>query len=510
VEVRRALISVSDKSGLVPFARSLHEAGVELVSSGGTAAAIDEAGLPVRRVAEVTGAPEILGGRVKTLHPRIHGGILADTAQPDHAAELAEHGIEPFQLVVANLYPFAATLAAGASPPEVIEQIDIGGPAMIRAAAKNHAAVGVVTSPDQYDEVAAAVTAGGLDGELRRRMAREAFFLTAAYDAAIVQWMEQGPPGDALPERIVLPLRLHQELRYGENPHQRGGVYAEPGAGGWWARCHQLQGKPLSFNNLADAEAAWRLAADLVALGPAGVVVVKHTVASGAAVASDLPTAFAGAWAGDPLAAFGGVVAVNRPLDAATAGELAERFVEVIIAPEVPDEAAAVLAARKNLRLLAAPLPGPGLDLRRVDAGILVQARDEISLERSQWKVAGAVTPDPAQWADLALAWLVAAHTKSNAVVIAGGGAALGVGGGDQSRVGAAERAVVRAGERALGAVAASDAFFPFRDGVDVLAAAGVAAIIQPGGSVRDDEVVAAADGHGIAMVMTGRRHFRH
>ncbi len=506
VAVTRALLSVYDKDGLVEFATALAAEGVELVSSGGTAAALSDHGLEVTEVSTVTGSPEMLGGRVKTLHPAIHGGILADLAKPSHRDELAAAGIEPIQLVVSNLYPFSQTVERpGVTEAEAIEQIDIGGPAMIRAAAKNHRWVGVVTSPAQYAEVAEAVAAGGLPAELRRRLARAAFFHTAGYDAAVVGWLERG---DRLPERIVLPLERTRSLRYGENPHQEAATYRQVGAGpGWWDAARIHQGKELSFNNMLDAEAAWRLAAEFTQ--PA-VVVVKHTNPCGVAAAADLPAAFTAAWEGDPLSAFGSVIAMNRPLDAVTAGQVAERFVEVVIAPDVADDALAVLSDRTALRVLSAPPPtGADLDLRRIEHGMLVQRRDRVEA-REGWSVATQREPTPVEWGQLDFAWRVAAHVKSNAIVVARDSAAVGVGAGDQSRVGAAERALRQADDRAVGAVAASDAFFPFRDGLDLLAAAGVTAVVQPGGSRRDAEVIAAADEHGVAMVMTGMRHFRH
>lgn len=502
IPVKRALVSVWDKTGLVPFVERLVDAGVEIVSSGGTARAIAEAGLAVTEVADVTGAPEILGGRVKTLHPAIHGGILADPSLPGHAEDLTAEGIEAFQLVVCNLYPFEETVAdPDVTLAEAVEQIDIGGPAMTRAAAKNHAAVGIVTDPDQYDAVAAAVEAGGLDDGLRRELAREAFFRTASYDAAIVDYLEAGDRA-----RMVIPLRRAQELRYGENPHQPAVVYS---AGpGWWSKARQLQGKDLSFNNLVDAEAAWRLAADLPR--PAAVV-VKHTNACGVAVADDLSSAFATAWECDPLSAFGGVIALNAPLDGETSEAIAAKFVEIVIAPEVSAEAAAVLERKAALRVLEAPFPSADdLDFRRVEGGLLVQERDHLGEGPGEWEHVAGPVPDQALLDELWFAWVVCAHTKSNAIVITKDRAAIGVGAGDQSRVGAGARAVVKAGDRAHGAVAASDAFFPFRDGLDALAEAGVVAVVEPGGSKRDDEVIAAADEQGVTLMFTGRRHFRH
>ncbi len=509
--VKRALVSVWDKSGLVEFVGRLVAAGVEVVSSGGTASAIEAAGLPVTAVAAVTGAPEMLGGRVKTLHPRIHAGILADHGQADHQEDLMEQGIAPFELVVVNLYPFEATVAnPDVTAAEAIEKIDIGGPTMLRAAAKNHAWVGVVTSPDQYDEVAQAVEGGGLSDELRARLARAAFYRTAAYDAAIVGWLHRD---QTLPDRLVLAFETADDLRYGENPEQAAAVYRRPDGGGWWQRAEQLQGKAMSFNNYADTEAAWRLVSDLA---EPGVAVIKHTNAAGAAVRPTLAEAFTAAWECDPLAAFGGVVAVNTELDAATAELITAFFIEVVIAPAVSDEARALLAGKANLRVIGAPPPGRSdLDLRRLEHGMLAQQRELVPLAEAStwpedWSIVSARKPTAEEQADLAFAWVVAAHTKSNSIVVAANETAVGVGAGDQSRVGAAQRALAKAAERAAGGVAASDAFFPFRDGLDVLAAAGVTAVIEPGGSMRDDEVIAAADEHGMALVFTNRRYFKH
>jgi len=501
--VRRALLSVYNKTGLVEFARRLTACGVEIVSSGGTARHLTDAGIAVTAVSDVTGAPEMLGGRVKTLHPAIHGGVLADLRDPTHIADLEAAGVEPFELVVVNLYPFEETAAAGVSTAEIVEQIDIGGPTLIRAAAKNSLWVGVVTDPEQYSAVADAVEDGGLTAELRTALARRAFFRTAAYDAAIVAWMERG---EELPQRMVLAVERVQELRYGENPHQEAAVYAAPFSSGWWRASRQLQGKAMSFNNYVDAESAWRL---VHALPWTAVAVVKHTNACGAATAGTLVEAFTAAWACDPMSAFGSVIAVNVPVDGETAHALTERFVEVLVAPAVTDEARAELAARKNLRVLEAPAPhGVDFDLRRLEDGLLAQKRD--GSDQHAWEVPSERSPSDAEIADLRFAWAVASHAKSNAVVLARSGAAVGVGAGDQSRVGAADRAIAKAGDRAVGAAAASDAFFPFRDGIDVLAAAGVTAVIEPGGSVRDADIVDAVDEHGMALVFTGRRHFLH
>lgn len=496
IPVHRALISVHDKEGLIPLARSLVDAGVSIVSSGGTARALAEAGIPVGSVEEVTGSPEILGGRVKTLHPLIHGGILGRPDDEGDSADMARLGIEPFQLVVVNLYPFRETAASGAGREEVIENIDIGGPAMIRSAAKNHAHVGVVTSPADYEEVATAVGEGGLSDDLRRRLATEAFFHTASYDAAIVGWLGRD---------LVLPMRRVDDLRYGENPHQAASIFVEDGAAPWWKEATIHQGKEMSFNNYADAEAAWRL----VNSHPGAVAIVKHTNACGAAYGSSVAATFEKAWECDPLSAFGGVVAIDGLLDEATATAIASRFVEVVISREATPEALSVLAAKPAVRVLTASPPGTGdLDLRRIEDGFLAQARDSTTADT--WESVGRTALPDELRADLEFAWRVAMHTKSNAIVIVSDQAAVGVGAGDQSRVGAAERAVQRAGDRAAGAVAASDAFFPFRDGLDVLAKAGVRAVIEPGGSRNDQEVVDAADEQGIALVFASNRHFRH
>ena len=506
IPVQRALISVSDKTGLTDFAERLHSAGVEIVSSGGTARHLTEAGIPVMSVAEVTAAPEMLGGRVKTLHPNIHGGILADLGDEQHLGDLEARGIDPFQLVVVNLYPFEETIAGDPTDEEAIEQIDIGGPTMIRAAAKNHRWVGVVVSPDRYGEVAEAVESGGLPADLRQVLANEAFARTAAYDAAIVAWMGHGF------EEVTGSLDHAQNLRYGENPHQFAALYAEHDADGWWRHANKLQGKEMSFNNYADTEAAWRLVADLTR--PAAVV-VKHTNPCGCAEADTPAAAFRAAWDCDPVSAFGGVIALNAELDAETAAEIAEYFTEIVIAPSVNPAAAEVLSERKNLRVLEAPFASThDLDVRRIDGGYLVQERDRVATAGDSlpegWEVVSARQPTAEEVPDLRFAWTVAAHTKSNAIVVAKDRAAIGVGAGDQSRIGAAERALARAGDRAPGSVAASDGFFPFRDAIDLLAGAGITAVVEPGGSVRDDEVIAAADERDVALVFTRRRHFLH
>ena len=500
--ISRALISVSDTTGLVDFAQRLHRAGVEIVSSGGTAATLSGAGIPVTAVADVSRAPEMLGGRVKTLHPAIHGGILADLENAEHLADLGQRDIEPFGLVVVNLYPFEAAVAAGASEAEIIDHIDIGGPALIRAAAKNHRWVATVVSPDRYEKIADAIDQGGTTAALRLSLAREAFFHTAQYDAAIVDWFERGEA-----DRMVVALSKVADVRYGENPHQPAALYAGGDAAGWWASAEIVQGKAMSFNNYADADAAWRLVNDLPARS---VAILKHMNACGAAVGESMHEAFRKAWACDPLSAFGGVAALNGELDAETAAEISRYFVEVVVARSIGDDARAALARKTNLRVLIAPTPSShAVSLRTIDDGFLVQERDSVLGESTNWEQKSR-RPTVDEMRNLELAWVVAAHTKSNAIVVVNDGAAVGVGAGDQSRVGAAERALVKAGERSVGAVAASDGFFPFRDGLDVLATAGVTAVVEPGGSIKDDEVIAAAKEHDLAIMFTNRRHFRH
>jgi phosphoribosylaminoimidazolecarboxamide formyltransferase/IMP cyclohydrolase len=508
--MKRALVSVSDKRGVVELARGLQAAGVELVSSGGTARALRDAGVSVRTVAEVTGQPEILGGRVKTLHPRIHGGLLArDDAE--QLRELAGQGIAPFDLLVVNLYPFREAAARpDVSEVDVVEQIDIGGPAMLRAAAKTFERVAVVVDPSDYDALLASLP-DGPDLTARRAWARKAFAHTAAYDAAIVRWFDATEPEpEPLPPTLHLALERREVLRYGENPHQAGARYGEIGQRGVWDGAVQHKGPALSFLNLFDAEAAWRL---VHRFERPAVVIVKHANPCGVAVADDLPTAYARAFAGDPKSAFGGVVAANRDVDVRTAAALMSNAkADVLVAPGyAPESLEALSSKRKAMRVLEAAAPGPrGLDLRSIDGGLLVQTPDVVALDREAWRVPTRRTPSEAEWRDLAFVWPVCAAVGSNAIVLAKDEVAVGVGAGQQSRVDAARIAVGKAEGRARGGVAASDAFFPFRDGLDAVAGAGVTAVIQPGGSVRDDEVVAAADEHGVAMVLTGERHFRH
>ena len=524
--IRRALLSVYDKSGLTDFAVGLLRHGVELLSTGGSAKAIAAAGLPVTEVAEVTGFPEILDGRVKTLHPKIHGGLLGRRDLASHEAAMAEHGIAPIDLLAGNLYPFRETVASGAAPDDCIENIDIGGPAMIRAAAKNHAAVTVITDPKDYEAVLAEMDAGaGATGlALRRRLAGEAYAHTAAYDAAVSGWMA-AQRGEPFPPQLSLAGRRAELLRYGENPHQAAAFYRvdggplEPRSGVAGAR--QLQGKALSYNNLNDTDAAFELAAEFER--PA-VAIIKHANPCGVAEAGSPLEAYRRALACDPVSAFGGIVALNRPLDAETARSIAEIFVEVIIAPEIEPEAQALLAEKKNLRLLvggALPDPGaPGLTLKALSGGFLLQGRDNGHATRESLKVVTKRAPSEAELNDLLFAFRVAKHVKSNAIVYAKEGATVGVGAGQMSRVDSARMAAMKAreaaaaageaGSRTAGSAVASDAFFPFADGLLVTAEAGATAVIQPGGSLRDDEVIAAADQAGLAMVFTGIRHFRH
>jgi len=508
----RALISVYDKTGLEAFAAGLVDLGVELVSSGGTSAALGAAGIAHLEVAEVTGAPEMLDGRVKTLHPAIHGGILADLDKPQHVADLEARGIVPFDLVVCNLYPFR-------SKPS-IEMIDIGGPTMVRAAAKNHAHVAVVVDPADYGAVLDELRVeGAVTAASRRRLARAAFAHTAAYDAAIVTWFDSESnvgSSDGLPETMHVALERCQTLRYGENPHQHGARYRPIGAGSSWLDAMvQHGGQELSYLNLFDADAAWRLVHELVdpESDEAVAVVVKHANPSGVAIASDVATAYERAFAADPLSAFGGIVALSKPIDLALATTIvANAKADVLIAPAVLPEALELFAQkRKNMRVLSAPPPSiDALVLRQLAGSYLLQEPDLFLSPRSSWRVVTEAAPHDDQWRDIELAWKVCARTSSNAVVLAHDGQVVGVGCGQQSRVDAAGLATRKADGRARGGVGASDAFFPFRDGLDAIADAGVSVVVQPGGSLRDDEIVAAANERGIAMVMTGERHFRH
>jgi phosphoribosylaminoimidazolecarboxamide formyltransferase / IMP cyclohydrolase len=500
----RALLSVYDKTGLVDFARGLSRLGWELVSSGGTAAALTNAGVACTPVEEVTGSPEMLGGRVKTLHPAIHGGILADRDRPEHLADLLAQNIAAIGLVVCNLYPFR-------SEPSV-EMIDIGGPTMVRAAAKNHAHVGVVVDPAEYPAVLEELAHEGLLGpDTRRRLARAAFAHTAAYDAAIVAWFDESDGESTLPATLDLRLERAQDLRYGENPHQRGARYRQLGVHSWWDDVVQHAGLPLSYLNLFDAAAAWQLVHEM-GTGPA-VAIIKHANPCGAAVAGDLATAYRLAYECDEKSAFGGIVALNRPVDDATAAEMvAAAQADVVIAPGYTSTTLdALIAKRKNTRLLQASPPGDDeLHVRQISGAFLVQEPYRFAATRNDWRVVTKVAPTEAQWADTELAWKLAGYTKSNAVVLVAGGQAVGIGAGQQSRVDAGEIAARKAAGRATGGACATDAFYPFRDGLDVAAAAGVAVVIQPGVARRDQELIEAADELGIAMVLTGERQFRH
>ena len=507
--VRRALLTVYDKTGVVELGRALVELGATLVSSGGTAQTLSDAGLPVTPVEEVTAFPEMLGGRVKTLHPKIHGGLLADRRRAEHVEELAEHGIEPFDLLVSNLYPFRETVASGAGFEDVIEKIDIGGPAMVRAAAKNFASVGVVVDPARYGELVLELRReGGLTLETRRASAAAAFAHTAAYDAAVAAWFAGQDADGALPGFVGLAFEKAGDLRYGENPHQRGGLYAEVGGPGVLGGANVLQGKEMSFNNWLDVDAAYALAS---ALPENAAVIVKHNNPCGVALGATPAEAYAKAFACDEVSAFGGIVAFHAPCDAPAAAAMADVFTEVVVAPSFTADALTAFSSRQNLRVVQAPIgTGDGLDVRPIPGGALVQDRDLATETPQEWKVVSSREPTEQEWADLAFAWTVAWRVKSNAIVFAKDGATVGVGAGQMSRVDAAWIAVRKANGRAKGAVMASDAFFPFPDAIEVAADAGVTAVAHPGGSMRDDDTLAAAEARGMAVAITGRRHFRH
>jgi phosphoribosylaminoimidazolecarboxamide formyltransferase / IMP cyclohydrolase len=506
--VRRALLAVYDKTGIVGLAKELTDQGVALVSSGGTAQTLRDAGIAVTLVEQVTGSPEMLGGRVKTLHPKIHGGILADRRKPEHVEELKAQAIDPFDLVVVNLYPFRETVAGGAPVDEVIEKVDIGGPAMVRAAAKNFESVGVVVSPQRYPGIVQELRReGGLTRETRWQLAGEAFSHTAAYDAAVAGWFAALEGG--LPSFVGLALRKVEDLRYGENPHQRGALYEDmAGAGPLAGARVLLQGKEMSFNNWLDVHAAHSL---VTALPSPAAVIVKHNNPSGAAIAASLAKAYERAFECDTVSAFGGIVAFNQEVGEDAASAMGEVFSEVVVAPGFTDAALEAFGARKNLRVVQVPEPvAGGLDIRPLPGGALVQDRDVANEPRERMEVISAREPTAEEWRDLAFAWTVAAHVKSNAIVFAKDGATVGIGAGQMSRVDASWIAVRKAGDRAEGAAMASDAFFPFPDALEVAAQAGVTAVIHPGGSVRDEDVLTAAEARGMAVVVTGRRHFRH
>jgi len=519
IPLRRALLSVSDKRGLVEFARVLAAADVELWSTGGTARALREAGLEVTDVSSVTGFPEIMDGRVKTLHPKIHGGLLGRGGIDDTV--MAEHDIAAIDLLVVNLYPFEATIAKpGVSDAEAVEQIDIGGPAMLRAAAKNHMRVSVVVDPGDYPSIASTLQAGGTDLQLRQRLAAKAFAHSAGYDGRVADWLGArsagGEPAEPFAPTLNLALKRENTLRYGENPHQSAALYLDgTAAPGTVAAARVIQGKALSFNNLADADAALECVKQF---DEPACVIVKHANPCGVAVAATLLEAYERAYACDPISSFGGIIAFNRPLPAEAARRILERqFVEVMIAPEIHELASAALASKPNVRVLASgqwPSPAPPWrDFKRIQGGFLVQDGDLGGDDPSTWKVVTERQPSSQEFADMAFAWSVAQFVKSNAIVYARDGATLGIGAGQMSRVNSAKIAAIKAEEANLtlpGAAMSSDAFLPFRDGVDTAAQSGIRAIVQPGGSIRDEEVINAANEHGIAMVFTGRRHFRH
>ncbi|GAA0204252.1 bifunctional phosphoribosylaminoimidazolecarboxamide formyltransferase/IMP cyclohydrolase [Cytobacillus oceanisediminis] len=519
-QIKRALVSVYDKTGLEQLAQALHAADVAIVSTGSTARTIEAAGVPVTPVEELTGFPECLDGRVKTLHPRVHAGILADTRLESHTAQLAELGVEPFDLVVVNLYPFRETVASGATPDECVEQIDIGGPSMVRAAAKNHPSVAIVTSPDAYADVSQALAGGGFTLEQRKRLAAQAFAHTAAYDVAVAEWFAGEYTRDesvdgGWPAFAGSAGTLTSVLRYGENPHQQAALYAD-GTGGL-ASAEQLHGKEMSYNNYVDTDAARRAAFDH---DEPAVAIIKHANPCGIAVGADVAQAHARAHACDPVSAFGGVIAANRPVSVAMAEQVAEVFTEVIVAPDYEPGAVEVLQGKKNIRILRSPAPaqtdGAATDteVRPISGGRLVQQVDHVDAagdDLASWTLVSGDPADDALLADLAFAWTAVRAVKSNAILLAKDGGSVGIGMGQVNRVDSCRLAVERAGEdRARGAVAASDAFFPFADGPQILIDAGVRAIVQPGGSVRDDETIAAAQAAGVTMYVTGTRHFFH
>ncbi len=515
IPLKRALVSVYDKTGLEDLARGLHDAGVAIVSTGSTAACIAAAGVPVVRVEDLTGFPECLDGRVKTLHPRIHAGLLADRRRDDHVRQLADLEVEPFDLVVVNLYPFVDTVASGASPDDCVEQIDIGGPAMVRAAAKNHPSVAVVVDPARYADVLDTVRAGGFTLAQRRRLAAEAFVHTATYDVHVASWMgnvlTDTSEGSGFPAWIGATWDRASVLRYGENPHQRAALYTSATGSGGLASAEQLHGKEMSYNNFVDADAAHRAAYDFTE--PA-VAIIKHANPCGLAIGTDVAEAHRKAHATDPVSAFGGVIATNRPVSVAMAEQVVEVFTEVVVAPDYEPGALDVLSRRKNVRLLRVPArQRGGVEIRPISGGLLMQAVDSLDAEGDDpagWTLVSGEAATDEVLADLVFAWRGCRAVKSNAILLASGGAAVGVGMGQVNRVDSARLAVSRAGERAAGSVAASDAFFPFPDGLEVLTAAGVRAVVQPGGSVNDERVISAARDTGVTMYLTGTRHFFH
>ena len=516
----KALISVFDKTGILEFARALHQAGVGLVSTGGTHRTLSQdGGLPVQQVSELTGSPEILEGRVKTLHPRIHGGLLARRDSPDHMEELKIQGIEPIDLVVVNLYPFVETVSnPSVTLEEALENIDIGGPTMLRAAAKNFPDVTVVVDPNDYPWVLERMSNSGLSVEDRRHLAHKAFSHVSTYDAAVAQYLCREPDdvadsgsNDSTPQELTLSFRRQQELRYGENPHQSAGLYVRAtGTAGGIANATQLHGKELSYNNLLDADVAWRAVSDFQ---ESAAVVIKHTNPCGLACHTDQAEAYRRAHSGDPVSAFGGIVGFNRPLSAAAAQKMGGVFYEVVVAPSYEPEALEVLTKKRNLRILAVPPSEEGddpYDLRPLSGGLLVQSRDVIEEDPASWRAVTERQPTPEELEDLAFAWRAGKHIKSNAIVLAKNRTLLGMGAGQPNRVNSVHLALRAAGENAGGSVLASDAFFPFPDNIELAAEGAITAIVQPGGSIRDEEVIQAADKHQIAMVFTGVRHFKH
>jgi len=515
IPIKRALVSVYDKSGLEDLVQALHDAGVELVSTGGSAALIAGLGLPVTKVEELTGFPECLDGRVKTLHPRVHAGILADRRLDSHVEQLAELGVEPFDLVISNLYPFVQTVTSGATPDECVEQIDIGGPSMVRAAAKNHPSVAIVTSPSSYADVVAALADGGFTLEQRKRLAAEAFVHTASYDVAVASWMgsvlTDSSEGTGFPAWVGGTYEKATVLRYGENPHQKAALYLNGFGPGGLAQAEQLHGKEMSYNNYVDTDAARRAANDFAE--PA-VAIIKHANPCGIAVGADVAEAHRKAHECDPVSAFGGVIAVNRPVSVEMARQVAEVFTEVIVAPAYDEGAVEVLQGKKNIRILVADTTtGSPVETRPISGGLLMQQVDHVDADGddpSTWTLATGEAASPEVLADLAFAWKACRAVKSNAILLAKGGASVGVGMGQVNRVDSCKLAVERAGERSVGSVAASDAFFPFEDGPQILIDAGVTAIVQPGGSVRDELTIEAAKAAGVTMYFTGTRHFFH
>ncbi|WP_372735115.1 bifunctional phosphoribosylaminoimidazolecarboxamide formyltransferase/IMP cyclohydrolase [Nocardioides sp.] len=515
IPIKRALVSVYDKTGLEDLARELHGAGVAIVSTGGSAALIEGLGIPVTKVEDLTGFPECLDGRVKTLHPKVHAGILADRRLDTHVQQLTDLGVEPFDLVISNLYPFTATVMSGATPDECVEQIDIGGPSMVRAAAKNHPSVAIVTSPDRYADVVAALGSGGFTMAERQALAAEAFVHTATYDVAVASWMgnvlTDSSAGSGFPSWVGATWDRAAVLRYGENPHQSAALYRSGFGPAGLAGAEQLHGKEMSYNNYVDTDAARRAAYDFEA--PA-VAVIKHANPCGIAVGADIAEAHRRAHATDPVSAFGGVIAANRPVSVEMAQQVSEVFTEVIVAPAYEDGAVEVLQAKKNIRILVCePLVRGGAETRPISGGLLMQQRDYVDApgdDPATWTLAAGETASPEVLADLAFAWKACRSVKSNAILLAKDGAAVGIGMGQVNRVDSCRLAVERAGERAPGAVGASDAFFPFDDGPQVLIDAKIAAIVQPGGSVRDEQTIAACEAAGVTMYFTGTRHFFH